>query len=81
MKRRKIYPKSVDELKTYSTKRLLARLKSLHQCEESFELSDRDESKRNLSLGLIELKQTDEWQSEFNKLKDILKTRENILKK
>jgi hypothetical protein len=78
MRRKKITPTTVDELQTYSTKRLLARLKSLHQCEESFELSDRDESERDLNPELIEFKETPEWQNEYLKLKDILKNREHI---
>ena len=81
MKRKKIYPISVEELETYPTKRLLARLKSLHQCEESFELSDRDESERNLNSDLIEFKKTEEWKIEYDKLKEILKNREHIPKK
>lgn len=81
MKRKKIYPISVEELETYPTKRLLARLKSLHQCEESFELSDRDESERNLNSDLIEFKETEEWKIEYDKLKEILKNREHIPKK
>lgn len=80
MKRKKIFPIPVEELETYPTKRLLARLKSLHQCEESFELSDRDESERSLNSDLIEFKQTDEWKTEYNKLKEILKNREHITK-
>ena len=78
MKRKMIFPLSIEELETYPTKRLLARLKSLHQCEESFELSDRDESERNLNPELIEFKQSEEWQTEYNKLKEILKNREHI---
>jgi hypothetical protein len=78
MKRTKIFPITVDELQTFPTKRLLARLKSLHQCEQSFELSDREESERNRDLDIIEFKETFEWQSEYQKLKDILQIREHI---
>jgi hypothetical protein len=69
---------TIEELQTYPTNRLLARLKSLHQCEESFELSDRDESERDLNRELIELKETTEWRNEYEKLKEILKNREHI---
>ena len=81
MKRKKIFPMSQEELETYPTKRLLARLKSLHQCEQSFELSDRDESERNLNIGIIEFKESVEWQTEYDKLKEILETRKHIPKK
>lgn len=81
MKRKKIFQISKEELETFPTKRLLARLKSLHQCEQSFELSDRDESERHLNPEIIEFKDTVEWQTEYDKLKEILKTRENIPRK
>lgn len=78
MKRRKIFSVNVEELEKYPTKRLLARLKSLHQCEQSFELSDRDESERSLKVGYIEFKESLEWEIEFEKVKEILKNREHI---
>ena len=71
---------SVEELETYPTKRLLARLKSLHQCEASFELSDRDESERSINTGIIEFKESTEWKTEYRKLKEILKNRGHIPK-
>jgi hypothetical protein len=77
MKRKKIIPMSVEELENYPTKRLLARLKSLHQCESSFELSDREEFERDLNAGQIEFKESEEWQIEYDKLKEILKNREH----
>lgn len=81
MKRKKIFPMTKEELVSFPTKRLLARLKSLHQCEQSFELSDRDESERNLNSGMIEFKEIVEWKVEYDKLKEILKTREHIPRK
>ena len=81
MKRRKIFPIEKEQLESYSTKKLLARLKSLHQCENSFELSDREESECNSSVGQIEFKEDEEWQIEYEKLKEILKNREHIPKK
>ncbi len=81
MKSRKIFPIKKEQLEIFSTKRLLARLKSLHQCETSFELSDREESERGLNVGQIEFKESEEWQTEYDKLKEILKNREHISKK
>lgn len=81
MKRRKIFPIEKEQLETFSTKRLLARLKILHQCENSFELSDRDEFERNANPEQIEFKEDEKWQSEYDKLKEILKNREHIPKK
>lgn len=78
MKRKKIFRIKEEELKTFSTKRLLARLKSLHQCEMSFELSDRDESEPLIDTEQIEFKESAEWQSEYEKVKEILSRRENI---
>jgi DNA-binding protein H-NS len=78
MRRKKIFPITPDGLQTYSTKRLLARLKSLHQCEESFELSDREEFERDSESRIIEFKETPEWQGEYQKLKEILRNRVHI---
>lgn len=78
MKRRKILQIEKEQLESFSTKRLLARLKSLHQCEQSFELTDRDESERLLNVGQIEFKESEEWQIEYDKLKEILSKREHI---
>ena len=78
MKRKKIFSINVEELEKYPTKRLLARLKSLHQCEQSFDLSDRDESERSLKVDYIEFKESPEWKIEFEKVKKILKNREHI---
>ena len=57
---------------------MLARLKSLHQCEQSFDLSDKDESERLLKVDYIEFKESIEWQKEFEKVKEILSKREHI---
>ncbi len=78
MKRKKIFPISKEELQLYPTKKLLARLKRLNQCEQSFGLSDRVEFEQNLNSELIEFKETVEWQTEYEKLKEILKDREHI---
>ena len=78
MKRRKIFPIEKEKLESFSTKRLLARLKCLHQCEQSFDLSDRDESERLLKVDYIEFKESLEWRRECEKVKEILNTREHI---
>lgn len=79
MKRRKIFPIEKEQLENYPTKRLLARLKSLHQCEQSFDLSDRNESERFLRVDCIEFKENPEWQIEYEKVKEVLRTIEHIL--
>lgn len=78
MKRRNIFPMSLDDLEKLPTKRLLVRLKGLQQCEQSFDLSDRDEYEKNMDSSVIEFKETLEWQNEHNKLKIILNKREHI---
>jgi hypothetical protein len=77
MKRKPIFPLSNDELSAMPTKRLLARLKQLHQCEISFELSDRDNDDRSLTEQ-IEFKDTPQWQAAYQQLKQILSSREHI---
>jgi hypothetical protein len=59
----------------------LARLKGLHKCEQSFELSDQVEVKRSVNSERIEFKESFEWQIEYDNLKEILKDREHILTK
>jgi hypothetical protein len=77
---RKLRPMSFDELEKLPTKRLLARFKRLHICEESFELSDRDAVYEN-SDNLIEFKDSSEWQTEYKKMKEILAKRKHIPRK
>jgi hypothetical protein len=78
MKRRKIYPIAKEKLESFPTKRLLSRFKSLHQCEQSFELSDIDEVERLPKDGQIEFKESSEWQNEYETVKEILSKREHI---
>lgn len=80
MKRRKILPLSKNNLKVLPTKRLLARLKQLHQCEESLILSDRYIND-NKPSEYIEFKDSSEWIAEYNNLKEILSHREHIQSK
>lgn len=79
MKRKKIFPMALSDLEALSTKQLLARLTRLHQCEESFALSDRDVGSYEAS-GAVEFKEDPEWVTEFNKLKDVLAQREHVAK-
>lgn len=71
---------SFEELEKLPTKRILARFKRLHICEESFELSDRDGVYENPD-NLIEFKDSLEWQNEYQKMKEILAKREHIERK
>ncbi len=68
---------SKSDLEALPTKRLLARIKRLHKCEESLVLSDREISKYK-SSGYIEFKESPEWIAEYNNLKNILSQREHI---
>ncbi len=80
MKRRKILSINIDVLEKLPTKRHLARLKILQQCEQSFDLSDRDESERIDDSKIIQFKESEEWKGEYKKLKDILSKREHIVR-
>ncbi len=77
MKRRKICPMSEKEMEALPTKRLLERLKTLHQCEQSLVLSDRN-SNEYISSEFIEFKESSQWIAEYNSLKKILSKREHI---
>ncbi len=76
MKRRKIFPMKHSDLEALPTKRLLARLERLHQCEDSLALSDQLENDHKAS-NLIEFKDSPEWIAEYNCLKEILAEREH----
>ena len=65
------------EMEVLPTKRLLARLKKLHQCEQSLALSDQESNEFNASE-FIEFKESPEWIAEYNSLKKILSGREHI---
>lgn len=66
-----------SELEKLPTKRLLARLDRLRRCEESLAFSDRVEDEYTPS-GFIEFKDSPEWISEYNCLKELLAEREHI---
>ena len=72
---------TVELLKTFNTKRLLAYLKQLNQCEESFEKSDWDINTDLANQDSIQYKETDKWRSSHQNVKAILKNREHIEKK
>jgi hypothetical protein len=79
MKRKKIFPMSREEMEALPTKQLLARLKRLHQCEESLALSDQN-SQSYSAPGSIEFKDSSEWIAEYDRLKEVLAQREHIAK-
>ena len=78
MKRNPIFPIPPIELEELPTKRLLARLRRLHECEESLALSDKDVADDS---GCIEFKQNPEWISAVRDVKQVLAVREHIPKK
>lgn len=77
MKRRPLSVIELEKLDSLPTPRLLARLKRLHQCEESFEQSDRTPDNFT-STGSIEFKNSAEWKAEYDYLKRLLAEREHI---
>lgn len=79
MKRKRIFPLTHNELESLPTRRLLARLKRLHQCEESLALSDR-EAHDETDPNAIEFKESPEWVAEYHRLKEILAHREHVPK-
>ena len=79
--KRIVYPMTRDELETLHTKSLLARLKSLHKCEQSFELSDWEDYEIDENADYIQFKESEEWTAQYELLKDILSNREHIPKK
>ena len=77
MKPVKIFPMSEKQLEALPTKQLLARLRRLHQCEESLALSDRESSN---PYGCIEFKQSVEWTAAYKQVRQILARREHVPK-
>ena len=76
MKGRTINILSREELERIPTKALLGRLKRLRQCEESLKLSDIEEPFD--TGGAIFFKDTHEWQTAYEDVKLVLRTREHI---
>ena len=75
-----MYPLNKEELEALPTKRLLAKLKTLHQCEQSFELSYWEEHEIKKDAECIQFKESDKWIAQYELLKDILRKREYIEK-
>ena len=67
-------------LEKRGTKELLGYLKRLHQCEESFELSDMEINPVLTNTDTIYFKQSEKWHAAYKNVKAILETRENIEK-
>ncbi len=70
----KMIPK--DELKEMHTGSLMSRRKSLLQCEESLELSDKP-ANYTAPINIIEFKNSPMWKQAYTELKQELDTREN----
>src|SRR5262249_8347189 len=78
MRRKPIFPMSLEALEKLSTKQLLARLRHLHECEGSVLLSDRDDVS-NTSEAIL-FKDTIEWKTAYEQVKGILSLREHVPK-
>ena len=78
MRRKPIHPIPLKELEKLSTKQLLARLRQLHQCEESALLSDRDDASN--ASGTIMFKDTSERKAAYEQVKGMLSVREHVPK-
>ncbi|MEO1260955.1 MAG: hypothetical protein AAFZ15_19300 [Bacteroidota bacterium] len=77
-KKRKPKVTSYDDLSAKSTRELLAYLKRLHQCEDSFEQSDWDVNIDLQEKEIIYFKNTEKWEQAYQMVKSILSTREHI---
>jgi hypothetical protein len=77
MKRRLIPVLAPESLASMPTKRLLGRLLSLQQCEESAVLSDRTPGEAAAGEGIV-FKNTAEWRKAYADLKEVLATREHV---
>src|SRR5262247_3513390 len=78
MRRKPVHPMSLEELEKLSTKQLLARLRHLHQCEESALLSDRDGAIDASEAVLF--KDTAEWKVAYEQVNAALSMREHVPK-
>mgnify|MGYP000021998313 CR=1 FL=1 len=74
---RSVNPLSQDKLGSLTTKRVLAYLHSLQQCEESIEASDWSENEVASVSGII-FKASDEWKLQYNLVKAVLAERPNV---
>ncbi len=62
---------------TLHTGTLMKRRDELLKCDESLEMSDSQHTKQ-IPLGLIQYKNTKEWQEAYTDVKEILSTREHV---
>jgi hypothetical protein len=69
---------SLEDLEKLPTKRLLARLRKLHQCEESALLSDHDDVSN--TSGTILFKNAPEWKAAYEQVIGALSVREHVPK-
>jgi tricorn protease-like protein len=77
-KKRKPQVVSFEDLHGKSTKELLGYLKKLHQCEESFEMTDLLENPDLRDDSTIYFKQTSKWKTAYSDVKRILSNREHL---
>jgi hypothetical protein len=78
MRQKPVQLLNLKQLEALPTKALLGRLKRLHQCEESFESSDCDESE--VASNTIQFKNTLQWQCAYKELNEVLSEREHLPK-
>jgi len=71
----KVEPKTLADLEAMHTGSLMSRRKALLKCDESIKLSDQT---AHSSSGMIEFKDTPEWQRAYSELISVLSSRENI---
>ena len=64
-RKRQVFPMTRGELEALPTKRLQAKLKTLHQCEQSFELSDWEEHQIDENKDYIQFKESAEWIAQY----------------
>jgi hypothetical protein len=76
--KRALDPVSRDELESLPTGALLARLKRLRWCEESFEASDMSEEEFAGIAGRIVFKETEAWRKAYADVKAVLDGREHV---
>lgn len=77
----KVEIKTLEELHCMHIGTLMNRRAALLKCEETFEVSDRNNYETKplpKNTGFIEFKDTSEWQKAYEELKSILSTRENL---
>lgn len=74
MEPRSVNPLSLDKLKSLTTERLLAYLRSLQKCEKSLEGSDWNAEEVESVKGII-FKDSNEWKEQYELVKEVLAER------